>query len=468
MAGTMSTSAVLDSSALDQLRGEFRGEIAEPGDPAYDELRKVFNGMFDRRPRVILRPHGAADVIRGIGLARTSGLPLAIRGGGHSVAGFSCVDDGIVIDMRAMKGIRVDPKERTVRAQPGLNWGELDRETQAFGLAVTGGRVTTTGIVGFTLGTGSGWLERRYGFAADNVVRADVVTADGELVTASEDENQELLWGLKGGGGNFGVVTEIEFKLGPLSPIVYGGLALFDPAKSADVIRTWRELSHGGDDIGWAVASITAPPEPFVPVEWQGKRVIGVAGMIAGPHEAAENVLAPLRALGPIVDLWQPMPYTVVQGLIDPGNPYGRQNYWRAVNLGDLDDSVIDAFIEAGATCPSPFTAVIIINGGGAIARVGENDTAVSGRGAPFNLHLNGMWEDPNANEENISWLKGISAKLEPHVATGISLNFVTEIVDERLRESFGAPKLERLRALKDRYDPTNLFRMNQNIAPSS
>jgi FAD/FMN-containing dehydrogenase len=468
MAGTMSTSGVLESSALDQLRGEFRGEIVEPGDAAYDELRTVFNGMFDRRPRVILRPYGAADVIRAIGLARTTGLPFTVRGGGHSVAGFSCVDEGIVLDMRAMKGIRVDPERKTVRGQAGLSWGELDRETQAFGLAVTGGRVTTTGIVGFTLGTGSGWLERKYGFAADNVIRADVVTADGELVTASEDENQELLWGLKGGGGNFGVVTELEFKLSPLTPIVYGGLAAFDPAKSAEVIRMWRDLSHGSDDIGWAVASITAPPEPFVPEEWHGKRVIGVAGMFAGPHEEAEKVLAPLRALGPIVDLFQPMPYTVVQGLLDPSNPYGRQNYWRAVNLDGVDDSVIDTFIEAGETCPSPFTAIVLLNGGGAIERVGEDDTAVSGRSSPFNFHLNGMWEDTNAREENISWLKGVSAKLEPRIMSGISLNFVTEVVDDRIRESFGAPKIERLRALKDRYDPTNFFCMNQNIAPSS
>jgi FAD/FMN-containing dehydrogenase len=467
MAGTMSSAEVLGDGALDELRADFRGEIVEPGDAGYDELRKVFNGMFDRRPRLILRPAGAADVIRGIGLARTSGLPLAIRGGGHSVAGFSCVDDGIVLDMRAMKGIRVDPERRTVRAQAGLAWGELDRETQAFGLAVTGGRVTTTGIVGFTLGTGSGWLERKYGFAADNVLRADVVTADGELVTASEDENQELLWGLKGGGGNFGVVTELEFKLSPLAPIVMGGLMAFDPDKGPEVVRAWRDLSHGSDEIGWAAASITLPPEPFVPEEWQGKRSVAVAGMIAGPHEEAEKVLAPLRALGPIFDLWQPMPYTVVQSLIDAGNPYGRQNYWRAVNIDGLDDSVVDTFLEAGATCPSPFTAVVILNGGGAISGVGENDTAVSGRDAPFNFHLNGMWEDPNANEENISWLKGVSAKLEPHVATGISLNFVTEIVDDRLQESWGSTKIARLRALKDRYDPANVFRMNQNIAPS-
>src|SRR5438270_2662613 len=376
MASTVSTPA-LEADALMELRGEFRGEIVEPGDTTYDERRAVFNGMFDRRPRVILRPAGAADVIRAIGLARTSGLPLAIRAGGHSVAGFSAVDDGIVIDMRAMKGIRVDPARGTVRAQGGVNWGELDRETQAFGLAVTGGRVTTTGVVGFTTGTGSGWLERKYGFAADNLVRADVVTADGEIVTTSEDENPELLWGLRGGGCNFGVVTETEFKLGPLSPIVYGGLAAFDPAKGADVVRAWRDLSHGSDDIGWAVACVTAPPFDFVPEEWRGKPVVAVLGMVAGAHDAAEKVLAPLRALGPAFDLWQPMPYTVVQGLIDPANPYGRQNYWRAPNLDDLPDSVVDTFLEAGAARPCPVPGVVQLPGGGALGHIGQGGTAI-------------------------------------------------------------------------------------------
>jgi FAD/FMN-containing dehydrogenase len=458
---------VLTSSAVDELRATFRGEVVEAGNARYDELRQVFNRMFDCRPRLILRPEGAADVIRGIGMARTSGLPLAIRGGGHSVAGFSSVEDGIVLDLRAMRGIRVDPERRTVRVQPGLNWGELDRETQSFGLAVTGGRVTTTGVVGFTLGTGSGWLERKFGFAADNLTRADVVTADGDVVTAAEDENEDLLWGLKGGGGNFGVVTEVEFALRPLPPIVYGGLAAFAPEKSAEVIRVWRDLSHTSDELGWAVASVTAPPEPFVPQEWQGRRVIGVAGLITGAQDEAEKALAPLRALGPVVDLWQPMPYTVVQGLIDDANPYGRRNYWRAHNLTDFDESVVDVFIEAAATCPSPFTAIILMNGGGAISRVSEAGTAISGRNAPFNMHLDGMWEDSDADDANISWVKDVSSGLGRKIAEGISLNFQTEVSDDQLTESWGTAKLDRLRALKDRYDPDNVFRLNQNIKPS-
>jgi FAD/FMN-containing dehydrogenase len=236
------STAVLDADALNELRDGFRGQIIEPGDASYDEKRAVFNGMFDRRPAAILRPTGTADVIRAIGLARTTGAPFAIRGGGHSVAGFSSCDGGIVLDLRSLQGIRIDPERRTGRVQGGVNWGTFDRETQQFGLAVTGGRVTTTGVVGFTTGSGSGWLERKLGFACDSVISADVVTADGEVVVATESENADLLWGLKGGSGNFGVVTEMEFRLHPVAPIVYGGLMAFDPAKGRDVIRTWRDV----------------------------------------------------------------------------------------------------------------------------------------------------------------------------------------------------------------------------------
>jgi FAD/FMN-containing dehydrogenase len=467
----MSTASagVLDRDALEHLRAEFRGRVIEPDDQDYDDARHVFNGMFaDRRPKVVLRPAGAADVIRAVGLATLSRLPLAIRGGGHSVAGFSSCDGGIVLDMGGMRGIRVDPERRTVRAQPGLTWGELDRETQAFGLAVTGGRVTNTGIVGFTLGTGSGWLERKLGFACDSLVRADVVTAVGELVTASEDENPELLWGLRGGGGNFGVVTELEFRLAPVGPLVYAGMMLFPLDKAPEVVRTWRDVGASGpEDLGWGVGIFTAPPEEFVPEEWRHEKVCGVLGLHAGGADDAERAIKPLRDLEPILDLWQPMPYTVIQGLIDEGNPFGRRNYWRAHNLTGLDDSVIDTYVEAGSTAPSPFTATLLVNLGGAIARVGEDDTAVSGRSAPFAFHSNGMWEDPQADEENVAWVRRTSDALAPSIAPGVSLNFATEVGERDLQESFGAAKVQRLRALKDRYDPDNLFRLNQNIKPT-
>jgi FAD/FMN-containing dehydrogenase len=467
MMETVTRAGVLDAAALDELREGFRGEIIEPGSADYDASRAVFNGMFDRRPATILRPAGTADVIRAIGLAKLSGAPLAIRGGGHSVAGFSMCDGGIVIDTRGMKGIRVDPKKRTARAQAGVSWGEFDAETQAFGLATTGGRVTTTGVPGFTLGSGSGWLERKHGFAADNLISVDLVTAEGEVVTATEDENAELLWGLRGGGGNFGLVTEMEFRLHEVGPIVYGGLAAFDPEQSREVMRIWRDISEDAPEaLGWAIASVTAPPAPFVPQEWQGRRVMAIVGQFAGDLEEAERLLKPLRALKPILDLWQPMPYLATQGLLDPGNPYGARSYWRAYNVGGLDEAAIDTFIERATTIPSPLTAFIILGLGGAISRVGENDTALSGRNVPFNAHLNGIWETEAEDDANIAWVRETTAAFEPYIVPGMALNFTTEISTADIEDSYGA-KLERLRTLKSTYDPTNLFRLNQNIPPA-
>ncbi|MEA2424996.1 MAG: hypothetical protein QOH13_1406 [Thermoleophilaceae bacterium] len=467
MTDTVAPAGTLEATALEELRESFRGDVIEPGSAAYDESCTVFNGMFERRPATILRPAGTADVIRAMGLAQLSGLPLAVRGGGHSVAGFSMCDGGIVIDMRGMKGIRVDPSTKTVRAQAGLNWGEFDRETQAFGLATTGGRVTTTGVPGFTLGSGSGWLERKHGFAADNLISVDLVTADGEVVTASEGENAELLWGLRGGGGNFGVVTEMEFQLHDVGPVVYGGLAVFDPAQSHEVIRMWRDISDDAPEaLGWGVASITAPPAPFVPQEWHGRRVIAIVGQFAGDLEEAERLMKPLRGLKPIVDLWQPMPYLTVQGLLDPGNPYGARSYWRAYNVGGLDDGAIDRFVERAAAIPSPLTAFVILGLGGAISRVGENDTALSGRNAPFNMHLNGIWEADADDEANIAWVRETTTAFQPYAIPGMALNFTTEISNADLEDSFG-DKLTRLRKLKSTYDPTNLFRLNQNIPPA-
>jgi FAD/FMN-containing dehydrogenase len=466
--GTTPVAPVLDSDALQELRAGFRGDVLVSGDPGYDEARQVFNGMFNRRPAAILRASGPADVIRAIGLARLSGLPLAIRSGGHSVAGFSSSEGGIVLDLRGLKGIRIDPQRRTVRVQGGVDWGQLDRETQQFGLALTGGRVSTTGVVGFTIGSGSGWLERKLGFACDSLVGADVVTADGSLVTANEDENADLLWGLMGGGGNFGVVTELEFRVHPIGPLVYGGLALFRPDQGRELLETFRDMSETApDELGWGVASVTAPPEPFVPQEWQGKRMWGVIAVIAGSPEDGERLLRPIRALQPVVDLFQPMPYTVFQGLIDPANPYGRQNYWRAQNVGDLNDGAIDTLVAAAESIPSPLTAMVIVPGGGHLARVGADATALGDRSAPFNVHLNGMWEGAENDEPNIAWVRGVTEALRPYARPGMSLNFYTEIGDEDLRSMWGG-KLDRLRELKARYDPTNLFRLNQNIQPAA
>jgi FAD/FMN-containing dehydrogenase len=456
----------LDAEALSELREGFRGAVIGPDDSGYESVRAGFNGMFDQRPAAILRPTGTADVIRAIGLARLSGASLAVRGGGHSVAGFSSCDDGVVIDLRDLRAVRVDAKRRTATAQAGVDWGTFDRETQQFGLATTGGRVSTTGVVGFTIGSGSGWLERKLGFACDTLLRADVVTADGEVVVATRDENEELLWGLSGGGGNFGIVTELEFQLHEVGPIVYAGLQLFDPAQAREVIATWRDISADApDELGWAIASVVAPPEPFVPEQWHGKRMWGVLGQFAGPQDEAERLLAPLRKLKPVVDLFQAMPYTVIQGLIDGANPYGRRNYWRAHNVTGLEESTIDTMIEVGDRAPSPFTAMILAHMGGAVSRVGEDDTAISGRAAPFALHLNCMWEGADGDDANIAWTRGATEAFASVISPGMALNFYTEIGESELNDSYGS-KVKRLRALKRQYDPTNLFRLNQNIRP--
>jgi FAD/FMN-containing dehydrogenase len=457
---------VLETDALDGLRAGFEGEIVEPGDASYDETRAVFNGMFDRRPAVILRPSDTAGIQAAINLARESGAPFAIRSGGHSVAGFSSVEDGIVLDLRNLNSVTVDPDGRTAQAQGGVNWATFDAATQEHGLAVTGGRVTTTGVVGFTTGSGSGWLERKYGFACDNVISAEVVTADGSIVTASESENTDLFWGLLGGGGNFGVVTSITFKLHPAGPLVYGGLMAFDPAKGADVIRAWRDISDGAsEDLGWVVGSVVAPPEEFVPEQWRLKRMWAVAGQFAGAQEDAEKALAPLRALGPEFDLFQPMPYTVMQGLIDGANPYGRRNYWRAHNLSGFEESLVDKLIERADTMPSPFSALLVLNAAGAIARVDDDATALGGRSAPFSVHLNTMWEGADNDEPNIAWTRSTSEAVSPWVTSGMALNFYTEVGKDEIADSFGA-RLARLRTIKKQYDPGNLFRLNQNIEP--
>ncbi len=459
--------AVLDTEALSELREGFRGAVIEPGDTRYDDVRGVFNAMFDRKPAAILRPTGIADVIRAVGLARLSGSPLALRGGGHSVAGFSSCDDGVVIDLRDLTGIRIDPVKRTASVQAGVDWGAFDRETQQFGLAVTGGRVTTTGVVGFTIGSGSGWLERKHGFAFDNLIRADIVTADGEVVVATEDDNAELLWGLSGGAGNFGVVTELEFRLHPVGRVVFAGLALFDPAQAREVIATWRDISEAAPrELGWAIASVCAPPEPFVPAEWHGKRMWGVLGQFVGAQEDAERLLKPLRALNPVVDLFQPMPYTMIQGLIDGANPYGRRNYWRAHNLTGMDENVIDTMLEVADRIASPFTAMLVAHMGGAIEDRSEDATALGGRSAPFSLHLNCMWEGADNDDANIAWTRGATDSFASVISPGMALNFYTEVGDAELQDAFGS-KVTRLRALKDRYDPGNLFRLNQNIKPS-
>ncbi len=357
---------------MDDLAGRFRGELVLPGDAGYDDARSVWNGMIDRRPALIARCTSTADVVAAVDAARASGLTVSVRGGGHSVTGHATCDDGIVIDLSPMKHVVVDAEAQTARADGGLTWGEFDAATQEHGLAVTGGRFSTTGIGGLTLGSGSGWLERKCGLSADNLLSAEVVLADGSVVTAGPDENADLFWGLRGGGGNFGIVTCFEYRLHLVGPIIYGGMLLSAPDRAGDILRCFRDLMEGApDDLGGAVAFISAPPEPFVPEAARGKPAVGVVICWTGDHDEGERIVAPLReAAQPVADLVGPMPYAALQSMLDAGGPKGVRAYMKAEFLEDLGDEVVDKLADHGLQPPGPMTQLLIEPMGGAISRV--------------------------------------------------------------------------------------------------
>jgi FAD/FMN-containing dehydrogenase len=448
----------------------FRGALIHPGAANYDEARKVFNGMIDRRPALIARCSSAEDVVMAVALARDNGLPLSVYGGGHGVTGAAVCDAGVVVDMRGMKGMTVDPKARVARAEAGLTWGEFDAATQGHGLACTGGRVTSTGIAGLALGSGSGWLERKYGFTCDNLVQAEVVTADGRIVTASADENPDLFWGVRGGGGNFGVVTAFHLRLHELGPIVLGGMLVYPAAMGAALLRFYRDFMRDApDEVGSGLAFICAPPEDFVPPEVQGQPVIGVVLCYAGPVEQGEIALKPLREFGPpAIDLVAPMPYTAVQQLLDAAAVEGSQNYWTADFYDELPDKAIDALVEKATQPVSPLTQVIVVPGGGAIARVHDDDTAFGSRTAAFNIHYLSMWLDPADTETNIAYTRELSGIMKPWSTGHVYLNFIGDEGLNRVEAGFAPDKWKKLRELKKKWDPHNLFRLNQNIPPAT
>jgi FAD/FMN-containing dehydrogenase len=461
----------LEEDAVQEFAADFRGELMRPGDDGYDDARAVFNSMIDRHPAVIARCTGVSDVIAAVNFARDNELVVAVRGGGHSVPGYAVCEGGIVVDLSPMKGIWVDPDTRTARAQAGVTWGEFDRETQQFGLATTGGRVTHTGIAGLTLGSGSGWLERKLGLTCDSLISADVVTADGKFLKASESENEDLFWGLRGGGGNFGIVTSFEYRLHPVGPIVLGGMLLYPFSKAGEFLRFWRDyMEDAPDELGGAAALITAPPAPFVPEDMKGKLAVGLIVFYAGSPDEGEEWVRPLRQFGPPeVDLVEPMPYTVVQTLLNTANPPGRNNYWKAENLDELSDEAIDTIVVHAAQIGSPFTLLVILPHGGAISDVGEDETAIGGRDAAYGVHAISMWENPAESETHIDWTREFMQAMEPFTLPGISLNFTSDQTEEKVKASFGSErKYERLVTLKNKYDPTNMFRLNQNIKPTA
>jgi FAD/FMN-containing dehydrogenase len=448
----------------------FRGDLLHPGDDGYDEARKVFNAMIDRSPALIARCTGADDVAAVVKLAGAEDLPLSVYGGGHGVTGSAVCDAGLCVDLRGMKGIAVDAGARTVRAEAGLTRGELDAATQEHGLAVTGGRVSTTGIAGLALGSGSGWLERKLGFVCDNLIQAEVVTADGRRVIASDEENADLFWGLRGGGGNFGVVTAFHFRLHPIGPIVLGGMLLYPAAMARDVVRFWRDfMTNAPDEVGSALAFITAPPEEFVPEPVRGQPVVGIVLCYAGPVADGDKVLQPLREFGPpAIDLVQAMPYVAVQQLLDAPNPKGLQNYWSADFYAELPDKAVDVLLEQATKPVSPMTQLILMPGGGAVARVPEEATAFGQRTAPFNMHYLSMWSDPADAERNIAYTRAIASSMKPWTTGRAYLNFLGDEGAGRVEAAFGPEKFARLQALKRTWDPKNLFRHNQNIPPAT
>ena len=457
------------NSALYRLDG-FAGELLHPGEPGYDQARKLFNGMIDRHPAVVARCRDANDVALAVGLARDNGLPLSVYGGGHGVTGLAVCDGGVCVDLRPMKGIAVDPASRTVRAEAGLNWGEFDAATQAHGLGVTGGRHPDTGIAGLTLGSGSGWLERKFGYVCDNLIKAELVTADGSKVVASETENADLFWAIRGGGGNFGVVTAFHLRLHPLGPIVMGGVMFYQGEVAADIARFYRDFMQSApDELGGGMVLTVAPPVDPFPAAIRGKPVVGIIVCYAGAIEEATAVLAPLRAhMTPAIDLVQPMTYLAVQKLTEGGTPIGVRNYWTTDFYRELPNDAIETLVNHAAQRPSPIGDFVLVPGGGAPARVADEATAFGQREAPWNVHYLTMWTDPADDAKNIAFTKNAAAAMKPWATGRVYLNYIGDEGEERIANSFGPEKMARLMSIKARWDPNNLFRHNQNIRPAA
>lgn len=462
------TPGISEETFVQDLRANMRGEVIVPGDDRYESTRQVWNGSIDRRPAVITRCTGAADVMAAVKLARNAGLRVAVRGGGHSFPGLSVCDGGLVIDLSLMKGIRVDPLGRTVRAQAGVLLGELDRETQEFGLAVPAGVVTHTGLAGLTLGGGIGWLMRKYGLTIDQLLSVDLVTADGELVKASDNENPDLFWGVRGGGGNFGVVTEFEFRLNPLGPVVVAGPVFWLMEESPKVMRFYRDwIKEAPDELMTVVVHRKAPPLPVVPPELHGRLVVSVVCCYAGPVEEGERVVRPLKSFGsPVLDLCEPKPFLVHQAMFDSSFPHGWWYYFRACDVAELTDDVIDTTVEHSMRIKSPLTGFPIWQMGGAVARRAEDETAFNGRTAGHTFNISAMTETAEGFDEEKEWVRIFWSALAPY-HTSVYVNFLMEEGEERIKRAYGSAKYERLKALKRKYDPDNFFRLNQNISPA-
>jgi FAD/FMN-containing dehydrogenase len=460
------TTATFDNAALDELQRAFAGELIRPGDATYDQRRRVWNGSIDRYPAVIARCSGVEDVIAALRFGRTARLPIAVRGGGHSFPGLSVADGAVVIDLGPMKQIHVDPEGRTVRAQGGVLLGELDAATQPYGLAAPLGSVTHTGIAGLTLGGGFGWLMRRYGFAIDQLRAVTLVTAEGEVLRASSTENPGLFWAVRGGGGNFGIVTEFEYRLNPVGPTVLSGLLLWPLERGAEIARTYRDWALSAPDaLTTALILRRAPAIDLIPGELHGRLVIGVGVCWIGDLDDGERVLAPMRRLG-AVDLVGRRPYVEQQSIFDAGFPHGIWIYSKAADVAGLSDDVLDLLLEQAGRIVSPRSGIIAWQLGGAVAQVGELETAFGSRASGYLVDILGATDSADGFNDERAWARAGWAALEPH-QTGAYVNWLMEEGEAGILQAYGAQRYARLREVKRRYDPKNVFRLNQNIPPT-
>jgi FAD/FMN-containing dehydrogenase len=461
----------LDSEAARGLADGVRGAVFRPGDRGYDDARTIWNGLIDRRPALIVQCTGAADVVDAVNFARDQNLLLSIKAGGHNVAGNAVNDDGLVIDLSQMRGVHVDPSTQTVRAQGGALWGDCDRETQLFGLAVPGGVVSTTGIAGLTLHGGVGHVRRRHGLSIDNLLSVDLVTADGQLRTASATENEELFWAVRGAGSNFGVVTSFEFRAHPVGPMVTVGAIFYPQDVARTVLPAWRDYMASAPDELSSLAFFWNVPahEPFPP-EHHGKPVVILAAVYSGSVEDGEPVVQPLRELAqPLVDLSGPWPWLGLQSGFDDLFPHGQFRYWKSRAFAELSEAAIDEIADWAARRPTPLTDITIWHHGGAMSRVGETETAYAGRDAPFLVTGEASWTEPSQTDEAIAWGRAFWDAMGRHSTGGLYLNFpgLGEEKEELVKAGYGV-NYERLAALKAKYDPTNFFRMNLNITPAT
>ena len=465
----VATLPMLDITHIEALKEHFEGEIIHPSDTGYDEVRKIWNAMIDKFPALIARCKNSHDVVEAVNFARSNNLLLSVRGSGHNVAGNAVCDGGLMIDLSLMKDIHVDPHRRTATAQPGVVFGEMDRATQPYGLAAPGGIVSETGISGLTLGGGFGWLTRKYGFSCDNLISADIATADGRLLTASAIENTDLFWGIRGGGGNFGIATSLTFQLQPVGPEVLAGLIIYSLEDAGDALRFFREFTASTpEELGAMAVFRLAPPAPFIPQELHGKPVLAIIVCFTGDAEEGERVLKPLRDFAsPIFDGIKRTSFSMHNSSLDSGQPAGMYYYWKSEYITEIADEAIETLVTYAAKMTSPYSRLAVFQLGGAIQRYDEQAMAVSHRNARYIIAINTGWADPKDTEQQIQWTRDLWTTIRPFSSGGAYVNFLSaDDGEDRVRAAYGAVKFERLAQLKSKYDPLNLFQMNQNIRP--